>query len=145
MAGISPTAAGGGVMPDAALAIVEGRVAAELQRERAAGQPLKAAFSAVARRLGLTPRRVRAFHHHEVEADDVRAAELLAAHAAMREELAALCGRLDVIRGLIGEGIPGAPGRWPGEAMAEAWGPRGGAGALVAAGRGLAAGREGSE
>ncbi|MBR0678094.1 hypothetical protein GXW77_18135 [Roseomonas alkaliterrae] len=123
----------------AALEIVERRVAAELRRERAAGQPLKAAFHAVARRLGLSPRRVRAYHHREVEAEDVRAAELLAAHAAMREELDALCARLDAIRGLIGVEIPGATGRWPGEAMAQARGSRGGEGGVLAAGRGLAA------
>lgn len=145
MAGISPSAAGGVMADAAALEIVEGRVEAELRRERAAGQPLKAAIHAVARRLGFTPRRVRAFHHHEVEAGDVRAAELLAAHEAMRGELAALCRRLDTIRGLIGESDAGGVGGCAREAMAEAWGPRGGAGALVAAGRGLAAGREGSE
>jgi hypothetical protein len=97
----------------AALAVVEGRVAAELRRERAAGQPLKAAFHAVARRLGLSPRRVRAYHYREVEAEDVRAAELLAARAAMREELDALCARLDAINGLIGVEFPGAPPRQP--------------------------------
>lgn len=88
-------------------------MAADLRRERAAGQPLKAAFHAVARRLGLSPRRVRAYHHREVEAEDERAAELLAAHAAMREELDALCARLDAIRGLIGVDVPGAPPRRP--------------------------------
>ncbi|MFN3450329.1 MAG: hypothetical protein ACK44F_16645 [Roseococcus sp.] len=71
--------------PPARLKIVEDRIAAALRRERAAGQPLKAAFHAVSRRLGLSPGRVRAYRHREVKAADVRAAEVLAAHAAMRK------------------------------------------------------------
>lgn len=143
MAGISPSATGGGMADVAALAFVEGRVADELRRERAAGQPLKTAFHAVARRLGLTARRVRAYHHREVAAADVRAAELLAAHAAMHEELAALRCRIEGLRGLLGaDGLGGALGGSPRAEMAAARGSRRGEGALLAADRGLAAGAE---
>jgi hypothetical protein len=74
--GVSP--AGAGDMP-AVLGVVEDVIAAELRQQRAIGQPLKAAFAAVARNLGVTPRRVRAYHHHEVAEDAVTAREYLAA------------------------------------------------------------------
>lgn len=74
--GIPP--AGAGDMP-AVLGTVEDVIAAELRQQRAIGQPLKAAFAAVARHLGVTPRRVRAFHHGEVSEEAVTAREYLAA------------------------------------------------------------------
>jgi hypothetical protein len=113
----------------AALHIVEGRIRAELGRERAAGQPLKAAFHAVARRLGMSPRRVRAFHHQEVEAGDVTAAELLAADARYRAEIADLVTRLETLRGLMsGEEMADAPGDAPAGVLARPRGTRPAAG-----------------
>ena len=63
----------------AVLETVQSVVQAELRQQRADGQPLKTAFDAVARALGVTPRRIRAYHYHEVAAEDVRATEWLAA------------------------------------------------------------------
>lgn len=144
MAGISPNGAGARpvrAMPDAlALELVASRVQHELRRERAAGANLKAAYHAVARRLGLHPRRVRAFHHREVAADDVRAAELLAADARYRAELAALLARLETIRGLIGAEAMGNPlGDPPAGAMAGARGACGREGRGLVLDPGLAA------
>lgn len=105
-------------MPDALpLSVMHGAVEHALDGERSRGQPLKAAFHAVARRLGLSPRRVRAYHYREVAADDVRASELLTVDAEFRRDLAALAVRLETIRGLIGADASGdavgalAPGR----------------------------------
>lgn len=109
-AGISPAAAGGGMSEAIALDLVQGRVRRELWRERADGSPFKAAYAAVARRLGITARRVRAYHHGEVAADDVRAAELIAADEAWRTEIIALRARLQSIEGLAHEAISGVPG-----------------------------------
>ena len=100
MSGISPTVAGA-IMSDALpLEFVTYRVRSELWRERAAGNPLKAAYHAVARRLGITPRRVRAYHHGEVDADEVRAQEMLSAmqsDAAWRREIEIIKGRIAVL------------------------------------------------
>lgn len=101
MAGISPSRAGAKMLDTVLIGRVEARVREELAAERGRGQPLKAAFHAVARRLGLTPRRVRAFHNGEVAYDQVSAAELLIIDARYRAELAALVARLEAIRGLI--------------------------------------------
>jgi hypothetical protein len=129
MAVISPAAAGTRMADGLVLGIVAGRVRAELQRERGLGEPLKRAFHTVGRRLGITPRRVRAFHHNEVPASDVTAAELLAADAAFRADLAALVDRLEAIRGLMGvEAMDGALGGPARAAMAGARNARGGAG-----------------
>jgi hypothetical protein len=115
-----------------ALGVVTGRVRAELLRERASGEPLKRAFHTVARRIGVSARRVRAFHHGEVQASDVTAAELLAADAAFRAELAALADRLDTIRGLIGaEAVDGALGGPACAGMARARPACGGAGGML--------------
>lgn len=108
-------------MSASALDIVHARVSAELGRERAAGRPFKAAYAAVARRFGITARRVRAFHHGEVAADDVRAAELLAADEAWRRDIAALKARLQNIEGLSHEVLAGGPGA---VASGEMGGPR---------------------
>lgn len=109
MAGISPTVAGG--MAEALpLEIVTRRVRRELWRERAAGLPLKTAYATVARRLGVSPRRVRAFHHHEVAADEVTAAELLAADAAWRREIETLEARLSALEGALQDEVAGAAG-----------------------------------
>jgi hypothetical protein len=98
VAGISPSTAG--AMAEAlALDIVTSRVRAELGRERAAGHPLKAAYHAVARRLGVSPRRIRAYHHHEVAAEEVTAAELLAADAAWRAEIETTKARIAALQG----------------------------------------------
>lgn len=118
-AGVSPATAGGGMSDAAVLDLVQGRVRQELWRERASGAPFKAAYAAVARRFGITARRVRAFHHGEVAADDVRAAELLAADQAWRREIAALKAQLQNIEGLSHEAFAGGPG-------AVASGPMGG-------------------
>jgi hypothetical protein len=101
MAGISPSKAGAEMLDTALIGRVEARVREELAAERGRGQPLKAAFQAVARRLGITPRRVRAYHNGEVRPDQVSAAELLIIDARYRAELAALVARLEAIRGLI--------------------------------------------
>lgn len=101
MAAISPSRAGAAMLDAALIGRVEARVREELAAERGRGQPLKAAFHAVARRLGLSPRRVRAFHAGEVRADQVSAAELLIIDARYRAELAALMTRIEAIRGLI--------------------------------------------
>jgi hypothetical protein len=74
--GVSPARAG--EMP-AVLSTVEAVIRAEIYECRAGGAPLKTAFDAVARALGVTPRRVRAYHHREVSQEDVRATEWLAA------------------------------------------------------------------
>lgn len=91
---------------------ITGAVREELAPHRAQGLPLKTAWHHVARRLGLTPRRVRAFFHGEVKPDDVRAHELarvrearsrrrgagLAYEAAVYEdEIAELRARLDAL------------------------------------------------
>lgn len=89
------------MLDTAVIGRVEARVREELAAERGRGRPLKAAFHAVARRFGLTPRRVRAFHNGEVSHDQVSAAELLVIDARYRAELAALITRLEAIRGLI--------------------------------------------
>jgi hypothetical protein len=126
MAGISPATAGARMAEALALGVVTGRVRAELLRERAGGETLKRAFHTVARRLGLSARRVRAFHHGEVPAEDVTAAELLAADAAFRADLAALVAKLESVRGLIGaEAMDGTMGSLAGASMAGA-GPEGG-------------------
>lgn len=109
MAGISPTRAGG--MAEALpLELVTSRVRRELWHERAAGLPLKTAYAAVARRLGVSPRRVRAFHHGEVAADEVTAAELLAADAAWRREIETLEARLSALEGALQDEVAGAAG-----------------------------------
>jgi hypothetical protein len=132
MAGISPAAAGARMGEPLALGVVTGRVRAELLRERAGGEPLKRAFHTVARRLGLSARRVRAFHHGEVPAEDVTAAELLAADAAFRADLAALVAKLESVRGLIGgDAMDGPLGGLAGAGMARAGTPRGGEGGGV--------------
>lgn len=113
------------------LDFVEQRICAEVQRERAAGRPLKAAWHAVARRLGLTPRRVRAFHYHEVQEADVRAAELLAAHADLQAELGALERRLGEIRGLIDVDVDSAHRRMAGGGVLACGQARGGAGCVL--------------
>lgn len=116
----------------ASLDIVTTRIRAELGVERAAGNPLKAAYHAVARRLGLSPRRVRAYHHGEVQADSVTAAELIAADAAWRREIETIRARLAALEGRDGQiaadprrhvataGVdqPGAAMRVPGGSMA---------------------------
>ncbi len=114
MAGVSPTSAGvlpaatGAVMSDAlALDIVQMRVQRELWRERASGSPFKQAYHAVARRLGLSARRVRAYHHNEVDAAGVTAQELLAADAAWRREIDALHARIQELERLTDEETPG--------------------------------------
>lgn len=109
-AGVSPAAAGGRMSEAVALDLVQGRVLRELWRERADGSPFKSAYAAVARRLGITARRVRAYHHGEVAADDVRAAELIAADEAWRNEIIALKARLQSIEGLSNEAFSGGPG-----------------------------------
>lgn len=108
MSGISPRNAGA-VTAAAALDAIQSRVSAELGRERAQGQPLKAAYQTVARRLGITARRVRAFHHHEVPPSAVTAEELLAVDAAYRADFAAVIGRIEALRGLIGADAMGDP------------------------------------
>lgn len=98
-------------MSDAlALDIVQGRVQRELWRERAGGSNFKVAYHAVARRLGLSARRVRAYHHNEVEADEVTAQELLAADTAWRKEMAALHARIQQLEGLIDAEVAGSAG-----------------------------------
>lgn len=114
MAGISPRDAGisparAGVVSASALHTVEARIALELGRERADGLPLKAAYDRVAHRLGLTARRVRAFHHREVPPAAVTADELLAVDAAYRTEFAAVVGQIEALRGLIGAEAMGDP------------------------------------
>lgn len=110
-AGVSPAAAGTAMSEVVALDVVELRVKRELWRERASGAPLKSAYHAVARRLGLTPRRVRAYHHNEVDADEVTAMELLAADEAWRREIQALRARIQQLEGLASDEIPaGGPG-----------------------------------
>jgi hypothetical protein len=92
--GVTP--AGVGEMP-AVLGTVEAVIQAELRSQKADGQPLKAAFAAVARAIGVTPRRVRAFHHGEVAEDAVTAREYLAAvdlEARRRRERLAAARRL---------------------------------------------------
>ncbi|NKC30183.1 hypothetical protein [Falsiroseomonas selenitidurans] len=81
------------------LDLVTSRIRTELVRERAAGNPLKAAYHAVARRLGITARRVRAYHHGEVEAEEVRALELIAADAAWRREIETIRARITALEG----------------------------------------------
>lgn len=143
MAGISPRRAGvsparAGAVSASALNLVQARVSAELGRERAEGLPLKAAYERVARRLGLTARRVRAFHHREVPADAVTADELLAADTAFVAELDAAMARIETLRGRVNaegmddplRGSPPSPMAPPGEG---GWGPR------VALGQGAAA------
>jgi hypothetical protein len=82
-----------------ALDLVTARIRDELGRERARGNPLKAAYDTVARRLGFSPRRVRAYHHGEVPAADVTAAELLAADAAWRREIETTKARIAALEG----------------------------------------------
>ena len=99
-----------------ALDVVQMRVRRELWRERANGAPFKLAYHTVARRLGLTARRVRAYHHGEVEPDEVTASELLAADVAWRREIVALHARIQNLEGLAIEAAPDsvralAPGR----------------------------------
>ncbi len=106
MAGISPRNAGisparAGAVSASALHAVEARISVELGRERADGRPLKAAYERVAHRLGLSARRVRAFHHHEVAPSAVTAEELLAVDAAYRADFAAVAGQIEALRGLI--------------------------------------------
>lgn len=109
-AGVSPTTAGA-AMDDAIapLDIVQMRIKRELWRERASGSPLKSAYHAVARRLGVTARRVRAYHHNEVEADEVTAKELIAADGAWRSEMAALYARIRTLEGLAHDETAGSP------------------------------------
>lgn len=70
---------------------------------------MKAAYERVAHRLGLTARRVRAFHHHEVLPAAVTADELLAVDAAYRAHFAVVVGQIEALRGLIGAEALGDP------------------------------------
>jgi len=107
-AGVSPAAAGAPMSDALPLDIVQMRVQRELWRERARGSNFKAAYHAVARRLGLSPRRVRAYHHNEVEADEVTAHELLAAvDAAWRREITALHAQIQELERLTDEDTVG--------------------------------------
>ncbi|WP_424140413.1 hypothetical protein [Roseomonas chloroacetimidivorans] len=87
----------------AVLEAVEEVIQAELHLQRAEGRPLKLAFDAVARALGVTPRRVRAYHHHEVSEDDVRAKEWIAAQALRERRRAAEVARARAILASSGE------------------------------------------
>jgi hypothetical protein len=93
---------------------ITGAVRAELAPHRARGLPLKSVWPHVARRLGLTPRRARAYHNGEVKPDDVRANELARVREARRtaaqhqrndanytSELAELRDRLDRLEAFL--------------------------------------------
>ena len=83
------------------LGAVASAISGELEAQRAAGVPLKAAWHAVARAFGcITPRRVRAIHYGEVEADDIRAREWLAAQDLRSQRLRA---RIAAARELLAE------------------------------------------
>lgn len=96
-------------MSASALHAVETRISVELGRERAAGWPLKAAYDHVARRLGITARRVRAFHHREVSAGAVTAEELLRVSAAHQAEFAEVIQRLEALREIVSAVESGDP------------------------------------
>lgn len=115
MAGISPRSAGAGpygpMAEAAALDLVTARIRAELRCEQVHGNPLKSAYHAVARRLGLSARRVRAYHHGEVPAAGVTAAELIAADAAWRQRIAEVRARLSLLEELSADEVADAAGR----------------------------------
>lgn len=161
MAGISPRNVGvsparAGAVSASALTAVEARISVELGRERAEGWPLKAAYERVAHRLGITARRVRAFHHHEVPAAAVTADELLRVDAAYRADFAVVIERIEAIRGIVGAVESGDPLRglalstMAGTGAAERVGQREGDAQGVALGRAVApaaapGGRQGAD